>query len=126
MLDTCLVHGEHIRISFDQETLTCLSYSTLCPIEPIELTTLRVDQALGRIDILSYLISLGENTSTKGNIAPTQVTYREDHSSSESIYTDTWTILIDGGETYCRETIQGIARSYSLLRKSRLAIQGIA
>ena len=63
------MHGEHIGIAFDEVAQALLSNSTLRPIEAIQLSALRIDQALWGIDVLGGLARLAHHTPPEGDEA---------------------------------------------------------
>ena len=96
ILDPRLMHGEHIGIALDEVALIGLGDGTLCPVEPIELTALGVDQALGGVEVLSYLVPLAHDTATEGDIASTEVAHRENHSPTEAVEGSRLPLGLDG------------------------------
>ena len=115
ILDPRLMHGEHIGIALHEVALIGLGDGALCPVEPIELSALGVDEALGGVEVLSDLVPLAHDATTEGNIASTKVTHREDHSPMEAVEGSRLSLGLDG-QPHLDKSLERVACPFSRFR----------
>lgn len=85
VLDTRLVHRNHIGIAFDHDGEVELLDRLLGEIESVQLTFLAVYLALGRILVLGNGLVGTQRTAAESDDAPRNVMYGENHPVAEAV-----------------------------------------
>ena len=88
------MHREDIRVAFDEVAFPLFGDGTLRPIEAVELTALRVDEAFGRVDVLGGLARLAHHTPPEGDEATAKVTHGEDDTTAEAVDGLAWMVFV--------------------------------
>ncbi len=85
VLDTGLVHRDHVGITLDHDGVVLLLDRLLGEEEAVEFALLAVDFALGRVLVLGDLLVGAERAAAEGHDAARNVVHGEDHAVAEAV-----------------------------------------
>ena len=61
------MHGDHIHVALDKDTLVFFHNSLLGLIQAIKFTAFAVDKGFGRVHVFGHLLILAQSTATEGH-----------------------------------------------------------
>ena len=85
VLDPCLMHRDHIGVSFDHDGEILLLNGLLGEIETVKFAFLAVYLALGGVLVLGHLLVGAQRAASERHDAPRNVVHGEDHAVAEPV-----------------------------------------
>ena len=85
VLDPCLMHRDHVGVSFDHDGEILLLNGLLGEIETVKFAFLTVYLALGGVLVLGHLLVGAQRAASERHDAPRNVVHGEDHTVAEAV-----------------------------------------